>query len=67
LDVEEEDVELFLRNMEPLHGKALTLLIQLPPSMEVMPGLEGLRQLVPLLDNKFRYAVEVRHQSWFRI
>jgi uncharacterized protein YecE (DUF72 family) len=66
LDVE-EDVELFLRNMEPLHEKALTLLIQLPPSMEVMPGLEGLGQLVPLLDNKFRYAVEVRHQSWFRI
>jgi uncharacterized protein YecE (DUF72 family) len=34
--------------------------------MEIMPGLEGLRQLVPLLDNKFRYAVEVRHQSWFQ-
>jgi uncharacterized protein YecE (DUF72 family) len=35
--------------------------------MEIMPGLEDLRQLVPLLDNKFRYAVEVRHQSWFQI
>ena len=34
--------------------------------MEIMIGLEGLRQLVPLLDNKFRYAVEVRHQSWFQ-
>jgi uncharacterized protein YecE (DUF72 family) len=34
--------------------------------MEIMPGLEGLRQLVPLLDNRFRYAVEVRHQSWFQ-
>jgi uncharacterized protein YecE (DUF72 family) len=65
LDVE-EDVELFLRNMEPLHEKTLALLIQLPPSMEIMIGLEGLRQLVPLLDNKFRYAVEVRHQSWFQ-
>jgi uncharacterized protein YecE (DUF72 family) len=65
LDVE-EDVELFLRNMEPLHEKTLALLIQLPPSMEIMIGLEGLRQLVPLFDNKFRYAVEVRHQSWFQ-
>lgn len=59
-------MELFLRNMEPLHEKTLALLIQLPPSMEIMIGLEGLRQLVPLLDNKFRYAVEVRHQSWFQ-
>ena len=34
--------------------------------MEIITGLEGLRQLVPLLDSKFRYAVEVRHQSWFQ-
>ena len=31
-----------------------------------MPGLEGLRNLLPLLDDRFRYAVEVRHQSWFQ-
>ena len=31
-----------------------------------MPGLDGLRQLVPLLDKRFRYAVEVRHRSWFQ-
>jgi uncharacterized protein YecE (DUF72 family) len=65
VDVKEE-VELFLKVMEPLREKTLALLIQLPPSMEIIPGLEGLRQLVPLLDNKFRYAVEVRHQSWFQ-
>jgi uncharacterized protein YecE (DUF72 family) len=65
VDVKEE-VELFLKVMEPLGGKTLALLIQLPPSMEIIPGLEGLRQLVPLLDSKFRYAVEVRHQSWFQ-
>src|SRR5581483_5955506 len=29
-------------------------------------GLEHLRELVPLLDNRFRYAVEVRHPSWFQ-
>ena len=65
VDVDKE-VEVFLNNIEPLHEKTLALLIQLPPSMEIMPGLEGLRQLVPLLDNRFRYAVEVRHQSWFQ-
>jgi uncharacterized protein YecE (DUF72 family) len=65
VDVEKE-VEIFLRNMAPLHDKTLALLIQLPPSMQITPGLEGLRQLVPLLDERFRYAVEVRHQSWFQ-
>ena len=65
VDVKEE-VELFLKVMESLQEKTLALLIQLPPSMEIIPGLEGLRQLVPLLDSKFRYAVEVRHQSWFQ-
>jgi uncharacterized protein YecE (DUF72 family) len=65
VDIEKE-VEVFLKNIEPLHEKTLALLIQLPPSIEIMPGLEGLRHLAPLLDNRFRYAVEVRHQSWFQ-
>jgi uncharacterized protein YecE (DUF72 family) len=62
----EEDVERFLENIEPLEKKTLALLIQLPPSLEIMPGLEGLSNLLPLLDDIFRYAVEVRHQSWFQ-
>jgi uncharacterized protein YecE (DUF72 family) len=62
----EDEVDLFLNNMEPLQEKTLALLIQLPPSMEIMHGLEGLRNLLPLLDNRFRYAVEVRHRSWFQ-
>jgi uncharacterized protein YecE (DUF72 family) len=65
VDVEEE-AELFLENIEPLEKKTLALLIQLPPSMEIMPGLESLRNLLPLLNNRFRYAVEVRHHSWFQ-
>jgi uncharacterized protein YecE (DUF72 family) len=65
VDVDKE-VQVFLNNIKPLHKKTLALLIQLPPSMEIMPGLEGLRQLVPLLDKRFRYAIEVRHQSWFQ-
>jgi uncharacterized protein YecE (DUF72 family) len=62
----EEDVERFLENIEPLEKKTLALLIQLPPSLEIMPGLESLRNLLPLLDDRFRYAVEVRHLSWFQ-
>ena len=65
VDIENE-VDLFLNNMEPLQEKTLALLIQLPPSLEIIPGLEGLRNLLPLLDDRFRYAVEVRHQSWFQ-
>ena len=62
----EEDVERFLENIGPLEKKTLALLIQLPPSLEIMLGLEGLRNLLPLLDDRFRYAIEVRHHSWFQ-
>ena len=39
---------------------------RLPPSMRIMPGLVGLKELVRLLDRGFRYAVEVRPHSWFQ-
>jgi uncharacterized protein YecE (DUF72 family) len=52
--------------MRPLADKTLALLIQLPPSLHIFEGLEKLRDLVPTLDNRFRYAVEVRHSSWFQ-
>jgi uncharacterized protein YecE (DUF72 family) len=65
VDVNEE-VYTFLENMEPLQEKTLALLIQLPPSMQIMPGLLSLKELVHLLDDRFRYAVEVRHPSWFQ-
>jgi uncharacterized protein YecE (DUF72 family) len=44
----------------------LALLIQLPPSLQIFQGFESLRELVPNLDPGFRYAVEVRHHSWFQ-
>jgi uncharacterized protein YecE (DUF72 family) len=50
----------------PLREKTLALLIQLPPSMQIFEGLESLRELVRELDTRFRYAVEVRHPSWFQ-
>jgi uncharacterized protein YecE (DUF72 family) len=44
----------------------LALLIQLPPPLQIHEGLQGLRELIPMLDQRFRYAVEVRYQSWFQ-
>jgi uncharacterized protein YecE (DUF72 family) len=38
----EEEVELFLDIIEPLLNKTLVIFIQLPPSMEIMSGREGL-------------------------
>ncbi len=34
--------------------------------MQIHEGLLVLRDLIPMLDQRFRYAVEVRHQSWFQ-
>jgi uncharacterized protein YecE (DUF72 family) len=34
--------------------------------LHIHEGLERLRELVPNLDNRFRYAIEVRHSSWFQ-
>jgi len=34
--------------------------------LHIFEGLERLRDLVPALDKRFRYAVEVRHSSWFQ-
>jgi uncharacterized protein YecE (DUF72 family) len=56
----------FFESMRPVADKTLALLIQLPPSLQIFEGLERLRDLVRTLDNRFRYAVEVRHSSWFQ-
>lgn len=34
--------------------------------LQIFEGLESLRELVRELDTRFRYAVEVRHHSWFQ-
>ena len=63
----DRELELFFQVIDPLKSKTLALLIQLPPSLTISQGVEGLRQLLPTLDNTgFRYAVEVRHNSWFQ-
>jgi uncharacterized protein YecE (DUF72 family) len=61
-----KELEYFLQSMLPLKDKTLALLIQLPPSLNMIEGIENLRELVPELDNRFRYAIEVRDRSWFQ-
>ena len=62
----EKELEYFLESISGLEEKILALLIQLPPSLGITEGLEGLREIVPELDKRFRYAVEVRDSSWFQ-
>ena len=62
----DNELSLFFKAMEPLHDKILALLIQLPPSLEITEGLQRLREIIPILDNRFRYAVEIRNHSWFQ-
>ena len=61
----DKELEYLFEAISPLHDKTLALLIQLPPSLNISEGLDRLKELLPLLDNKFRYAVEVRNKSWF--
>ena len=41
-------------------------MIQLPPSMGIVEGMNGLGDIISELDKRFRYAVEVRDSSWFQ-
>jgi uncharacterized protein YecE (DUF72 family) len=61
----ENDLELFYKRMEPLKDKVLALLIQLPPSYKLKEGLEDFSSYNFFFEGDFRYAVEVRHSSWF--
>ena len=56
----------FFQAMIPFAEKTLCLLIQLPPSLGIKEGLEKLEKFYYKLDRRFRYAVEVRHKSWFQ-
>jgi uncharacterized protein YecE (DUF72 family) len=64
-DVEKE-LDQFFSSIVYLEDKILALLIQLPPSMGIVEGMNGLRDIIPELDKRFRYAVEVRDSSWFQ-
>jgi len=60
-----DSLEVYFNTMKPLERKLLALLIQLPPSLTKEEGLPKLEKLIPFLWKKYRYAIEVRHKSWF--
>ena len=62
----DNDLEQFFEAIGAHSDKTLTLLIQLLPSLQIHEWLEALREVVRRLDSRFRYAVEVRHSSWFQ-
>ena len=61
----EKDIKQFYEAMEQLYDKILVFLIQLPPSLQIDEGLDLIKNLRYQLDLSFRYAIEVRHHSWF--
>ena len=62
-----KELQYFIQSMLPLKEKTLALLIQLPPSLKITEGIENLRQyVVPELDDRFRYAIEVRDRTCFQ-
>ena len=65
-DFDEDQLSYFFDSISELKEKLLALLIQLPPSIQIVEGLHALRNILPYLDKRFRYAVEVRHRSWFQ-
>ncbi len=58
-------VEYFFYALEPILEKTLMLLIQLPSFMSAKVGLDSLKHFINKLDNRYRYALEVRESSWF--
>jgi uncharacterized protein YecE (DUF72 family) len=63
---DEGQLRYFFDSISELKEKLLALLIQLPPSIDIVEGLNALRNILPYLDKGFRYAIEVRHRSWFQ-
>jgi uncharacterized protein YecE (DUF72 family) len=52
------DKRLLVESISELKEKLLALLIQLPPSIDIVEGLDALRNILPYLDKGFRYAVK---------
>ncbi|HJU33565.1 MAG TPA: DUF72 domain-containing protein [Nitrososphaera sp.] len=61
----DKQLHYFFDVMRPLRSKMLALLLQLPPSLTAKEGLKKLETLIHMLDDDYRYAIEVRHRSWF--
>ena len=61
----DRELELFYGAMTPLKDKLLCVLIQLPSSITYKSGTATFKNFMRIADPQFRYAIEVRHNSWF--
>lgn len=61
-----EQLNGFLRAIEPLSAKSHVVLIQLPPSFTPKDGKIALRNFLKQLPRDFRYAIEFRNPGWHR-
>lgn len=62
----ENTLNAFLDSMGNLGDRLGMILIQLPPFFRYENGSEDFLKFLRLLPGKFRFAVEFRHDSWFR-
>jgi len=62
----EKEVSPFIERMALLGKKLGCVLIQLPPSLSYGEGYPRLKQLLERLPSNPKFAVEFRHDSWFR-
>jgi len=51
--------------LSTLQDKILTFLLEFPPWVYIVEGMNFLERIEYLLDNSYRYAIELRHHSWF--
>lgn len=59
-------LEMFMDRIRILGQKLGRILIQLPPSFSYENGFDSLREFIKLLPEDFYFAIEFRHNSWFR-
>ena len=59
----DSSLRFFYDAMLVIKDKVASILIQLPPSMSKSEGFKKLKAMP--LDERFRHALEVRHNSWF--
>lgn len=65
LRASKDDLEFFIRNISFLEDKLGPLLLQFPYSFKVKE-FDVLKDFLSILPERQRYAVEVKHKSWFK-
>jgi len=61
-----DTITYFSKTLAGLGEKLGPMVVQLPPSFKYDSGLKDLESFIAELKTGFRYAIEFRHNSWFR-